>query len=183
VSKQQRVDPRIHRVIIVTKASVARSQLETAIQLWFDDADPVSIHTLAVAAHDCFDALGKRAGKPSRWRELMAARPRIHQIRAAYAQNFFKHGRKDLKKQARYMPFHGEVLLFDSAICHEAIFQKVTPLMKAFLLRFAMSFPEFVTVDIGELVKAETGIVIEDLAPLNRSDFLKRVLPLLQKAA
>jgi len=55
VSKPQRVEPRIHRVIIVTKASAAKSQLETAIQLWFDDADPVSIHTLAVAAHDCYN--------------------------------------------------------------------------------------------------------------------------------
>jgi hypothetical protein len=183
VSKPQRVEPRIHRVVIVTKASAARSQLETAIQLWFDDADPVSIHTLAVAAHDCFDALATRAGKPSRWRELMAARSRKVRKQSAYAQNFFKHGFKDLKKQARYMPFHGEVLLFDSAICHEAIFQKVTPLMEAFLLRFAMSFPEFITVDIGELIKAETGLVIDDIAPLNRRDFLKRVLPLLQKAA
>jgi hypothetical protein len=43
VSKSQQIDPRIHRVIAVTKASVARSQLETAMQLWFDDADPVSI--------------------------------------------------------------------------------------------------------------------------------------------
>jgi hypothetical protein len=182
VSKPQRVNPRIHRVIIVTKASAARSQLETAIQLWFDDADPVSIHTLAVAAHDCFDALGRRIGKSSRWHELMAARPRKVQKQSAYAQNFFKHGFKDLKKQARYMPFHGEVLLFDAAICHEAIFQKVTPLMEAFLLRFAMSFPEFVTVDVGQLIKSKTGLVIDDIAPLNRSDFLKRVLPPLQKA-
>jgi hypothetical protein len=183
VSKPQKVDPRIHRVITVTKALAAKSQLETAIQLWFDDADPVSIHTLAVAALDCYDALGRQAGKPSRWRELMAARSRKVQDQSTYAQNFFKHGFKDIKKQARYMPFHGEVLLFDSAICHEANFQKATPLMKAFLLRFAMSFPEFVTVDIGELIKAETGLVIDDIAPLNRSDFLKRVLPLLQKAA
>jgi hypothetical protein len=182
VSKSQRIDPRIHRVITVTKASVARSQLETAIQLWFDDGDPVSIHTLAVAAHDCYDALGKRVGKSSRWRKLIAGESRKAQIQAAYAQNFFKHGLKDLKKQARYMPFHGEILLFDSALCHEAIFQSATPLMKAFLVRFAMSFPEYVTVDIGELIKAETGLVIDDIAPLNRSDFLKRVLPLLQKA-
>ena len=46
-----------------------------------------------------------------------------------------------------------------------------------------MLFPEYVTVDIGELINVETGLVIDDIAPLNRRDFLKRVLPLLQKAA
>ena len=122
MSKPRRIDPRIQRVITVIKASVATSQLETAIQLWFDDADPVAIHTLAVAAHDCYDALGRRAGKPSQWSKLMSAISRKDQLRSAYAQNFFKHGFKDLKKQARYMPFHGEILLFDSALCHEAIF-------------------------------------------------------------
>jgi hypothetical protein len=42
--------------LAVTKQSAARSQLETAIRLWFYEGDPVAIHTLAVAAHDCLHA-------------------------------------------------------------------------------------------------------------------------------
>jgi len=36
----------------VSKLDAAKRQLETAIRLYFNDADPVSIHTLAVASHD-----------------------------------------------------------------------------------------------------------------------------------
>jgi len=66
MTKHRQGDPRIHKVITVTKASVARSQLETAIKLWFDEADLVSIHTLAVAAHDCYNALGKAKIEPKK---------------------------------------------------------------------------------------------------------------------
>lgn len=47
------------KVLIVTKASAARTQLETAIGLWFTDGDPISILALAVAANDCYHADGR----------------------------------------------------------------------------------------------------------------------------
>ena len=39
------------RKLAITKLDAARRQLETAITLWFHDADPVSVHTLVMAAH------------------------------------------------------------------------------------------------------------------------------------
>lgn len=36
----------------ITKLDAARRQLQTAVELWFSDADPVSIHTLVYAAHE-----------------------------------------------------------------------------------------------------------------------------------
>jgi len=50
----------------VTKKSAAISQLESAILLWLNSGDAVSIHTLAVASNDCFHAIGKLKNKPSR---------------------------------------------------------------------------------------------------------------------
>jgi hypothetical protein len=38
--------------IVVTKLDAARRQLRTAIHLWFNDGDPVSIHALAFAAYE-----------------------------------------------------------------------------------------------------------------------------------
>jgi len=52
-------------VLTLDKKSVAGRQLETAILLWFDEGDPVAIHTLAVAANDCLHAMGKLVNKPS----------------------------------------------------------------------------------------------------------------------
>jgi hypothetical protein len=50
-------------IMPVTKRWAARSQLETAIGLWLHHDDPVSIHTLAVAANDCYHAIGEHEGK------------------------------------------------------------------------------------------------------------------------
>ena len=39
-------DETLRATIVVTKLDAARRQLRTAIRLWFQEADPVSIHTL-----------------------------------------------------------------------------------------------------------------------------------------
>src|SRR5438552_18089527 len=39
-------------ILHLTKVGVAQSQLKTAIRLWFNDGDAVSIHTLACAAYE-----------------------------------------------------------------------------------------------------------------------------------
>jgi hypothetical protein len=46
----------------ITKLDAARRQLETAITLWFHDADPISVHTLVMAAHGILKAINKKLG-------------------------------------------------------------------------------------------------------------------------
>jgi hypothetical protein len=48
--------------ITVTKLDAAKRQLRTALRLWFDDGDPVSIHTLLAAAHEIIHTLYRRKG-------------------------------------------------------------------------------------------------------------------------
>jgi hypothetical protein len=51
--------------IIFNKLEVARRQLETAIQMYFNCGDPVSTHTLATAALEVLIGLNKaRKGSP-----------------------------------------------------------------------------------------------------------------------
>jgi hypothetical protein len=47
-------------VLHLSKLDVARSQLQTAIHLWFHDGDPVSIHTLAYAAYEIIHFVSKK---------------------------------------------------------------------------------------------------------------------------
>ena|SRR5258708_872245 len=183
MSKRADPDDPINKIMTVTKPDVAKSQLETALTLWFNDADPVSIHTLAVAAHDCLGAIAKSAGKPFRWQELMTSYSQAIQDSLRYPQNFFKHGLKDLKGKARFQPFDAEIRLYDSALLYESTLGNLTPLMKAFLLRFAFRFPDYLTLDIKDLIMHETGLLAADLESLSRSDFLKKVLPPLQDAS
>jgi hypothetical protein len=46
--------------IKVSKLNAAKRQLETAIRLYFNDADPVSIHTLTGASHAVLTYLAKK---------------------------------------------------------------------------------------------------------------------------
>ena len=46
--------------IVVTKIEAARRQLRSAIELWFADADPVSIHTLSAASYQIIHDLNRK---------------------------------------------------------------------------------------------------------------------------
>jgi hypothetical protein len=48
--------------IKVTKLDAAQRQLRTALRVWFEDGDPVSIHTLLAAAHEIIHRLYRSKG-------------------------------------------------------------------------------------------------------------------------
>src|SRR2546430_2547225 len=55
---RQKTNPRAPvEVLTATTASVAESQLEEAIRIWFRYGDPAAIHTLAAAANGCYHSV------------------------------------------------------------------------------------------------------------------------------
>lgn len=163
----------------VNKEEAAISQLSSAIYLWFHDGDPVSIHTLAAAAHDCFHWMVKHKGKPSLLREWMAQQNKGMQKRIADAQNFFKHGHKWLTGTVNYPVIYGELLMFDSVICYGMIFgaDKTPAVLRLYGVRCCLENADVFKRDLSWFF-AERQI-IEELAPLNREEFFKRGLSLL----
>jgi hypothetical protein len=160
---------------IVTKDVCAKSQLENAIILWFHHADPISIHTLAVAAQDCYHAIGAHKGSPSALQGWIERQSKGFQERIRYAQNFFKHGKKDLLGKAYLYPTHTEMLLLDSIGCHENNAPNTeTPLMRLWVGRFALEHP-------GAAPKLEAfhRIKIEDFKNTTRLEFFNELLPAL----
>lgn len=99
--------------LTVTKIDAAVRQLRTAIRLWFQDGDPVAIHTLAAAAHEIADTLLRKRGEPG----LLFNN---HLIKDEFKKdfnsllkswpNFFKHANRD----------HEASIVFDT-ILNEAI--------------------------------------------------------------
>jgi hypothetical protein len=167
------------KVVVVTKPSVATSQLETAIKLWFEEGDPVSIHTLAVAAHDCFDALTTFAGKMSLHREWIKTQSEKNQQWAREPQNFFKHGHRYPKARLHYVPYYAELLIYDGCLCFEHLAKKMRPLMEAFMTRFVMERPEHLSpgLTIDGILEVRCGLKISEVQPLSRQEFLKRAMP------
>ncbi len=163
------------KILLLSKASVATSQLEVAITLWFEERDPAAIHTLAVAANDCFHAMGKLVDKPSTVQDWINSQSKGFQARARDAQNFFKHGSRNLKGKIRYSPLLGEILMIDSVICYRNLFDGVTPLMRLFAARFALENVEIVTPDLRPFFLK--GVRVYKLADVSRREFFDKVLP------
>ncbi len=86
--------------LTISKLDAARRQLQTAIALWFEDGDAVSIHTLACAAYEIIHAVSKKRN-PGR-EPLIFDNDVIHEnSRAEFNRivksfgNFFKHANND----------------------------------------------------------------------------------------
>lgn len=171
------------KIVTLTKASVARTQLETAISLWFNYGDPMSIHTLAAAAHKVYHRIGSKAGAPTlieTWKKSLSKKD---YDRAVKAENFAKHASRDPDEQLPLLIEHGELLILDSIDCHHAIFQKRTPLMTCFLARFGFENARFIdaTVPPGRRGHFHRAVREEELAGLSRIDYLDIVLRKLQR--
>src|SRR5260370_8389972 len=90
-----------------SQQTVAKRQIDTAIWLWFNDGDVVSIVTLAGAALGVLDGLYQHArkGKPFPFDEKTippGLPPRAARNIVKEAENFPKHARADADKTCHY---------------------------------------------------------------------------------
>jgi len=104
--------------------------------LWFYSGEPVSIHTLAAAAHQVLHDLGKARGTPSIVRELPdEVRPeykkKFRELLSRY-ENFFKHVERDPNALLDFNSEATECYLFDAVCTYETITQEVAPILSAF---------------------------------------------------
>lgn len=83
----------------LTKTDVARRQLVTAIRLFFQNDDPVSIYSLAANAWEVIDVLCNRARVASLSNETRGHVPSGKDLKNDYVnspyRNFFKHADRD----------------------------------------------------------------------------------------
>lgn len=167
-------------ILVVNKDAAALRQLEAAILLWFNHPDPVSIHTLAVAAHACYRGVAKHAGIRSSvfqdW--LKSQTPEVRRV-VQDTQNFFKHADRDKKgAKTAFTPLHAEMLMLESAAYHEQLSGDLTPLMRGFAIRFVGENPHIIsTENAGTIFRqidshSSHGLKIDELFKLERREFL-----------
>lgn len=101
---------------LIPKLDAASRQLNSAISLLFNNADPIAVHTLAVAALNIFsDVLGKRSGIQS-WREKMRIEHGLSKAETTAlmhkAWNFFKHGDRDPEGMLEFDESESEYMIF-----------------------------------------------------------------------
>ena len=101
----------------ISKTDAAKRQLETAIRLWLNNGDPVSIHTLAAAAHQIIHDLDTKHGKPTILRGLDIIPSHLkRRVRKVFNKpaNFLKHADKDQTDVLDFPPEITEVFILDA---------------------------------------------------------------------
>jgi len=130
----------------VTKVDAAVRQLETAIKLWFHDADPVSIATLGFAGYRIISDLNNlQGGDPMvmdggnyikneykrAFRRLMRDTP-----------NFFKHADQDPHETHYFSPDVTIILIFEAIAVYSSWKMEARPLFHLFHLWMALESPQ-----------------------------------------
>ena len=140
-------DPRAPTdVVIYTKVGAAQTQLETAIWLWFHYKDPMSIHTLVVAANEVYQGIAHHYDLPPIYGAWKASLEKGDRNLMNKSQNFAEHTKSDEADPLEKEPLivrAAEVMMVDCINVHEKRFQARTALMDCFFARFGAENPRF----------------------------------------
>lgn len=137
-------EPLIERV---SKLDAARRQLRTAIRLFFEDGDAVSIHTLNAAAEgllrDLLAAGGRKSPlreveedwiKPEHWKDYLAL--------TNAPRNFFKHADRNPNEVLEFRPEATAFSLLESMIMYRLLTGRMLREGHVFWAWFAVSHPD-----------------------------------------
>jgi len=132
--------------IRLTKFEVARRQLETAITMYFNEGDPVSMHTLAAAAQGVLRDINKSRKGPPMLLDLEVSgviKPdklkMAHQV-LRQAQNFFKHADTDPEGVIDFNLEAVAVHILDAVEKYRELSGENPPIMRVFALWFRVQW-------------------------------------------
>lgn len=170
--------------IEVTKIDAARRQLETAIKLYFIDADPVSIHTLTAAAYNILRDVTKQKGADPmliKGQMLELVKPEFQRMirdKANEAENFFKHADRDHEARLDFNPDLTDLHLIDACAQYHKLTGEEPPLFVAYRIWFLVHRPDcFLLPDeLKSVFKANAASIVE----MGRTEFFTNMLPVIK---
>jgi len=167
--------------IKVSKLDAARRQLKTAIVLWFEDGDPVSIHTLAFAAYEIVHVVSK---KRNRQRDLLFDSRLIKDegktswsLLLKSSANFFKHARNDADKTLEFRPSLTELFFIYTIAGLQLSGESLSPEESAFMFWLQLHRPDLLA-EGGRVMFLDRIPVehLEDIQRLPKTAFFKAIL-------
>jgi hypothetical protein len=164
----------------VSKVDAASRQLDTAIRLWFEGGDQVSIHTLACSAHQILSDLHRRRGgkDPIADTDLIRDEYRSQYLKLMKKEfNFFKHADNDPHEVLSFKP---DVTLFFLVIgCHlmRQVGQRLSDTQQTLGHYMAVTKPELMKEEFMEEFRAKfSPEVLRSIARLERREFFRKML-------
>ena len=130
---------------VLSKLDVARHQLSSAIWLFFEHRDPVSVHTLAAAARQVLHDLA--GGSSSIITENPALRPEwrsewVKNVKTA--ENFFKHAVRDPDGTFEFRPEFTRFFIYDATHLYRTVTNELFYEAQMYQAWFSLAYPYFV---------------------------------------
>ena len=132
----------------ISKIDAASRQLDMAITLWFQEADPIPIHTLASSAHQIIHDVIHHHGGEDRLFDSPYIKPGFKKIAKKHFHkhyNFFKHANHDPDKFIDFNASAPEYIIVYSIFGLEQLSIKNTSLQLAFRFFFFLNNPSLLT--------------------------------------
>jgi hypothetical protein len=131
----------------VSKLDAALRQLETAVTLYFQAGDPISIHTLTSAGYNVLRDIKKhRSADFQMFKDAEVVYP---EKRKEYinmlneSENFFKHADKDPTSDHEFSPDWTDFLLIDACEAYLRLTGERRPVLKAYMSWFCIRHPQY----------------------------------------
>ncbi len=166
--------------IKVSKLDAARRQLVTAIRLYFNHGDIVSMHTLAAAAskitQNISDSSANLPDSMTNW-VAQLVKPAYHKAfwnKLHETTNFLKHAETDPDTVHEFYPQQTENRLFLGVYQYQLLTDECSPEIRLFSTWYVMQHPEILDTP-PEVPKRG-----KDLFQGDRSEFWRLLFPLLQ---
>ena len=138
-------------------------------------ADPVSIHTLAAAAHQVLRDIGRHDNIKSFLKDSGLIRKEYEKeylTIISEAENFFKHADKDPHKLLKFNPQQTESLLFDAVEMYMQITKEMPEDMSIYRVWFLANHPEIVNPETKKKIEKK-GLSIKHFASKTKLEFFR----------
>lgn len=167
------------QLVLANKLDAAQRQIDTAIWLWFNDGDLVSVNTLAGAANGILDALlhDRKMGRAAMFEEVPhGMKPTEWFGMVKEAEDFAKHARHDPEARHLYSSAETSLYLLSVVASYERLAgvpSAAKSLRGLFVIYFAATYPgAFEPVVLQEIANA---VNVDAVKKLSGSQFLKRM--------
>ena len=171
--------------IKISKLDSAKRQLETLIRLYFQNGDPVSIHTLCSAAYTVIkDINEKRGGSPMLVLgilKVMVKPDKEREVRQLLkqAENFFKHADRDHDETLDFNPKQTDILILDACSKYFDLTGEWPPLFKIYQAWYIVNNND--QFNLPEDFDSMVSTVGIPLISLGKQDFFNKMLPIVMR--
>ncbi len=160
--------------INISKIEAAKRQITKAIKLWFQDEDPIAIHTLTCSAYQIVhDINTKQKGRDLLYDSLLIKdeyrKMWINKLKESY--NFLKHADKDSQDNMEFDPSINEKYIMFTCYGLRLLNEEQNIAMAAFTLYQMLTHPEILT-DEGRLdIEKYPESMREKVLEISKNDF------------